>query len=161
EAAEIIARSVSIKSEVVGADPREAGRRQVLNAGHTTAHALETVTSYTMLHGEAVAVGLVFEAELAESAGIAVKGTAAVLREALAGAGLPVQIPAGTDPEALFQAMHSDKKNRGGDVRFTLLSRVGTVAGDDFRGWATPLGPSLVLPALRHACSAVTAKSSR
>ncbi|HEX7123115.1 MAG TPA: 3-dehydroquinate synthase [Gemmatimonadaceae bacterium] len=148
EAAELIARSAEIKADVVRVDLREGGRRQVLNAGHTTAHALEKVTSYAIPHGEAVAIGLVFEARLAERCGIAATGTAATLEQALAGAGLPVELPAGADPAALASAMRSDKKNRSGQVRFTLLSRVGAVAGDEARGWSVALDDTLVRDAL-------------
>ena len=71
-----VTRSVEIKAEIVSADEREAGRRAVLNFGHTVGHALEATSGYTLLHGEAVAIGMVVEARLAEALRVAEAGTA-------------------------------------------------------------------------------------
>ena len=65
---------MEIKAEVVSGDERESGRRAILNAGHTVAHALEQASGYELPHGEAVALGLVVECELAEQLGIAPPG---------------------------------------------------------------------------------------
>ncbi len=72
----LVRRSVEIKAEVVSGDEREAGRRAILNAGHTVAHALEQATGYGLPHGEAVALGLVAECALAEALGVAPPGPA-------------------------------------------------------------------------------------
>ena len=88
---DVITQSVAVKAGVVNADPLEKGRRAILNTGHTVAHALERETDYAMLHGEAVAVGLVTEAQLGEAAGITAAGTADSLRSALGSAGLPTR----------------------------------------------------------------------
>lgn len=141
---EIITRSVNVKAEVVNADPLERGRRQVLNAGHTIAHAIERESHYGMLHGEAVAIGLVLEAELGEAAGVTAEGTAHALRAALGGAGLPTTLPPGLPPDGLIDAMRLDKKSRGGNLSFALLSAIGAMAGDDTRGWSTALDEKLV-----------------
>src|SRR5258705_8338517 len=87
----LVRRSVEIKAQVVSDDEREAGRRAILNAGHTVAHALEQVSDYTLPHGEAVALGLVAESALAERLGIAPAGTRARVVEILATLGLPVR----------------------------------------------------------------------
>ena len=71
---QLVRRSVEIKAEVVSGDEREAGRRAILNAGHTVAHALEQATGYDIPHGEAVALGLVAECALAEGLGVAPAG---------------------------------------------------------------------------------------
>jgi len=132
-----VARSVAIKAEVVRTDPQERGRRQVLNAGHTVAHALELETGFALLHGEAVAIGLVVEARLGEHLGITQDGTAHALELALGGAGLPTAIPGGVDPGRLLAAMRVDKKSRAGRLAFALLASVGVPAGNDEQGWST------------------------
>lgn len=144
----LIRRSAALKAEVVRADPRESGRRQVLNAGHTVAHALERETGYAILHGEAVAIGLVEEARLGERLGVTTPGTARRLAESLGGAGLPVVLPAGLAPETLARAMRPDKKGRRGRIAFAFLASIGTAAGDDARGWTTFLEENVVVTLL-------------
>jgi 3-dehydroquinate synthetase len=104
-----------------------------LNFGHTVGHALEATSGYALLHGEAVAIGMVAEARLAETIGVAERGTAARIARALERHGLPVALPDGADADALMDAMRHDKKVRGGAVRFALPSRVGTL-GPNARG---------------------------
>lgn len=140
---DVITRSVDVKAGVVKADPLEKGRRAILNAGHTVAHALERETDYALLHGEAVAIGLAVEAELGEAAGITATGTAALLRSALGAAGLPTGIPAGLDHGRLIDAMRVDKKSRGA-LSFALLQSIGSPAGNDGSGWTTTLDERLV-----------------
>lgn len=139
-----VGRSVAIKSEVVRADPHERGRRQVLNAGHTVAHALERETGFALLHGEAVAIGLVVEARLGERLGTTRAGTAHALESALGGAGLPTAIPPGLDPARLVDAMRLDKKSRGGRLAFALLQDIGVPAGGEERGWSTVADDAVV-----------------
>lgn len=148
---DLVARSVAIKSDVVHADPREGGRRQVLNAGHTVAHAIERVSEYRVSHGEAVAIGLVAEALLAERLGVAEAGTADRLRSAVDGAGLPFAIPTGMQAETLLSAMRTDKKGRGGRLAFSLLATIGSPSGSDDRGWASLVDDRAVLDAMRAA----------
>jgi 3-dehydroquinate synthase len=149
ETLDVIARSVRTKADVVNADPHEKGRRQVLNAGHTVAHALERESRYELLHGEAVAIGLVVEAELGEAAGITAAGTSEALRSALGGAGLPTRLPQGADPTRLIDAMRVDKKSRAGGLAFAMLSSIGTPAGSDAAGWSTRLDEQMVLGVLK------------
>jgi 3-dehydroquinate synthase len=141
---DIITRSVATKADVVNADPLERGRRQVLNAGHTIAHALERETEYALLHGEAVAIGLVLETKLGEAEGVTAPGTAEELRSALGGAGLPTSLPAGVSHDRLIDAMRVDKKSRAGGLAFALLSAIGVAAGSDAAGWSMTLGEPLV-----------------
>jgi shikimate kinase/3-dehydroquinate synthase len=110
------------KLRIVAADERDAGLRQVLNLGHTVAHALETVTGYTrLLHGEAVALGLL--AALRLSGQDALRDEVA---ELLAGAGLPLAV-GGVDPVAVAAATRMDKKRVGERVPFVLVEAPGAV----------------------------------
>ena len=105
-----VARCVQIKAEVVAADEREGGRRAVLNYGHTLGHALETTGRYDLRHGEAVAIGLVYAAELARSLGRIDDERVAEHRRVVDGYGLSGSLPAGADPDELMAAMGRDKK---------------------------------------------------
>jgi 3-dehydroquinate synthase len=129
----LVRRSVEIKAEVVSGDEREAGRRAILNAGHTVAHALEHATAYGLPHGEAVALGLVAECALAERLGVAPAGLGKRVAGLLERLGLPVRLAAPIDPERVVRAMGSDKKNRGATVRFALPRELGVM--DDAEWW--------------------------
>jgi 3-dehydroquinate synthase len=131
----LISRSVEIKAEVVGADERESGRRAILNAGHTMAHALEQVTGYQVPHGEAVALGLIVECQLAEQLGVAPTGLRKTVARLLVRLGLPERLPAGIDPGALLDAMARDKKNRAAQVHFALSTGLGEMYNE--AGWTT------------------------
>ena len=105
-----VARCVEIMAEVVAADEREAGRRAVLNYGHTLGHAIETTGWYDLRHGEAVAVGLVYAAELGRALGRIDGDRVAEHRRIVAGYGLPGRLPDGADPDDLMAVMARDKK---------------------------------------------------
>ena len=143
----IIARSVEIKAEVVAADEREHGRRKILNFGHTLGHAIELVSGYRLLHGEAVAIGMSLESEIAERIGVAARGTAARVRAAVTAAGLPVVIPLGLEPAAILAATRTDKKARGGRVEYALPAGVGSMAGVE-HGWSLAVPDDVVLGVL-------------
>ena len=125
--AELVIHSVRIKAGVVMRDEKESGPRKILNFGHTIGHALELASGYKLLHGEAVAIGMVVEAEVGERMGITERGTAQRLREALTALKLPTEVLLGTDPEALLAATRLDKKARGGRPEYVLLERIGAV----------------------------------
>ena len=129
----LVRRSVELKAEVVSGDEREAGRRAILNAGHTVAHALEHATAYGLPHGEAVALGLVAECALAEGLGVAPAGLGKRVAGLLGRLGLPVRLTAPIDPERVVRAMGSDKKNRGAKVRFALPRELGVM--DEGERW--------------------------
>jgi 3-dehydroquinate synthase len=133
--AEVIARSVEIKAEVVGRDEREAGYRRILNFGHTIAHAQEAISGYGWLHGEAVAAGMALEAAIGEAMGVTEAGTAERIRDVMMTARLPVELDADVDPERFFKVLALDKKREGGRARYTLLERIGCVAGSPEHGW--------------------------
>ena len=117
---ELVRRAIRVKADVVGADLRESHLREILNYGHTLGHAVERRERYRWRHGNAVAVGLVFAAELARAAGRLDDATANRHRSVLAAVGLPVSYAAGVLPE-LVETMRGDKKSRAGKLRFVVL----------------------------------------
>jgi len=130
--AEAILRACAIKAAIVAEDEREHGRRALLNLGHTFGHAIETGAGYgTVLHGEAVAAGLVLAAEFSARLGRLPGADARRLRELLAAAGLPVDPPR-LGAARMLELMAMDKKVKGGAIRLVLLDGIGraTVADD-------------------------------
>ena len=127
----ITSRSCELKAEVVSLDEREgeSGLRAILNYGHTVGHALETLTRYEKyLHGEAVAIGMCIEAQLAEKKGILKPGLQGRIKSLISSYGLPTGIPAGLiSKEEMLKAMLLDKKVKGGRVRMALPEEIGAV----------------------------------
>jgi 3-dehydroquinate synthase len=120
----VVAASVAAKAAVVAADERDAGRRLILNYGHTLGHALERLDAYAgRTHGEAVAVGMVFAARVAETVGRAEQGLAGRHVRLLKSLGLEVAGPL-PPAERIVAAMRMDKKYAAG-IRFVLLEDVG------------------------------------
>lgn len=123
-----VARSCEIKAEVVAADERESDRRRILNYGHTIGHALESLGGYTrLIHGEAVGIGLVAEAELGVHLGLCGGEVAARIRRLVQAAGLPDGLPSKTPFPRLWGAMQHDKKVVGGRVIGVWPVRIGEV----------------------------------
>jgi 3-dehydroquinate synthase len=125
---ELINRSISTKAKVVGEDFKESELREILNYGHTFGHAIERVSDYSIRHGEAVSIGMVFVAELSEQAGLINQETVSLHRKVLAGIGLPTSlasVPGGNNWPALQAAMSLDKKARGSQIRFVVLNEIG------------------------------------
>jgi len=116
---EQVARCVTIKAAVVAGDEREGGRRATLNYGHTLAHALEIAGDFDLRHGEAVAIGLVYAAELARVLGRINDARVAEHRAIVSGYDLPVDLPVGSDPDELVALFGRDKKAIDG-VTFVL-----------------------------------------
>jgi 5-deoxy-5-amino-3-dehydroquinate synthase len=107
---EAVAACVACKAEVVASDEREGGRRAILNYGHTLAHAVETAGQYDLRHGEAVAVGIVYAAEVARRLGRIDDDRVAEHRRVVGGYDLPTGLPPELDPEALVDLFSRDKK---------------------------------------------------
>jgi 3-dehydroquinate synthase len=116
---DLVERSVRVKARVVGEDLTESGLREILNYGHTLAHAIEKVEGYRWRHGHAVSVGLVFAAALGEKSGRLDPGTARRHRTVLASLGLPVTYHGPFDE--ILATMRVDKKARGSRLRFVVL----------------------------------------
>ncbi len=119
--AERIARCVEIKADFVSSDERESGRRALLNYGHTLAHALEIATDYSLAHGEAVAIGLIYAATLAHQLGRIDQVRVDQHYEVVGGHyELDTALPAGVDRRQLIDLMGRDKKALGGGLTFVL-----------------------------------------
>jgi len=144
----LIVRSIEIKTEIVAQDQLEHGLRKILNFGHTIGHGIEAASGYSLLHGEAIAIGMCAEAIAAERAGIAEAGTAAAIHRAVCRAGLPTALPMDVSVERVMQLLGADKKKRSGGVQYALPERIGRMAGGD-SGWTLPLPDSLVKEALQ------------
>jgi 3-dehydroquinate synthase len=119
-ARELIERAIRVKAGVVSADLTEKGPREILNYGHTLGHAIERVEEYRFRHGDAVAIGMVYVAELARLAGRLDEQTSKLHREVLATVGLPTNYRPGAWPD-LREAMSVDKKARGARLRLVVL----------------------------------------
>lgn len=130
---ELVRRSIAVKAQVVAADEKESELREILNYGHTLAHAIERRERYEWRHGAAVSVGLVFAAELGRLAGRLDDATAQRHRTVLSALGLPVSYDADALPQ-LLEYMAQDKKSRAGVLRFVVLdglAKPGRLAGPD------------------------------
>ena len=123
----VVAACCRHKAAVVAEDEREErGARAVLNFGHTVGHAIEALTEYReLLHGEAVAIGMVAAARVSCGLGRCRPGALERLERLLKRAGLPTDIPSGLQPAALALAMESDKKSADGRIRFVCLEDIG------------------------------------
>jgi 3-dehydroquinate synthase len=125
---ELIERNCRIKAAVVAADEREADLRMILNHGHTIGHAIEHLLDYELRHGECVALGMIVENEIAVRRGMLPREAAARVAALLARLGLPTRLPLALASERIAEATHLDKKLRGGNVNFVLLSAIGSPA---------------------------------
>lgn len=131
----IVAGSARVKAEVVSADEREGGLRNLLNFGHSIGHAIEAILTPQLLHGEAVAIGMVKEAELARFLGVLRPHAVARLSKCIAAYGLPtsledkrvIKLTAGKicPVDVLLEKMGVDKKNDGNRKKIVLLSHIG------------------------------------
>lgn len=126
----IVRRSCEIKAEVVSLDEREGGLRAILNYGHTVGHALETTENYTVRHGYAVAIGMVYASRLAHKTGLCDASVPERVEKLITSYGLPVELAAlSRRPSVteLMDTMQIDKKSEGGKVKFVLPKHIGEV----------------------------------
>jgi len=121
----LVAQAIQVKIVIIQEDPFELGRRSILNLGHTFAHVIEQVSGYAVRHGEAVAMGLVAAANLSARLGYCSSDLQERIELVLKNVGLPTRIPGHLPPEALLNAMSSDKKKKAGQLRFVLLRKIG------------------------------------
>ncbi|MEI6646715.1 MAG: 3-dehydroquinate synthase [bacterium] len=123
----LVSRSLAVKVKTIIKDPYEKNIRAALNLGHTIGHAVEHHANFTMLHGEAVAIGTVVEARLAEKVGLAAPGFADQVTEIFDSVGLSTSLPQGLSCHQLMDAMLRDKKTANGKIRFSLPAALGDV----------------------------------
>ena len=140
----VIPRCIQSKARVVSRDERESGLREILNFGHTFAHAFETATRYRKyLHGEAVGWGMIAASRLAGRMGLLAEENAVRIERLVRRVGPLPALPA-TKPSRLVEIMQSDKKTRGGKLRFVLSPKIGSA--ETFG----PVAPKLVAEVLAH-----------
>ena len=123
----IAEENCKIKYNVVMKDEKESGLREVLNLGHTVGRAIETVSDYRLLHGEAVAIGLVAEVHLSHKLGYMTEEEMNRVVALIEKAKLPVSIPDYINREDLVKKLYTDKKVRDGKLRFVVQKGIGNV----------------------------------
>lgn len=128
-----------IKYTVVMQDERETGLREILNLGHTIGRAIETVSDYRLLHGEAVSIGLAAESELSCQLGYMTREEQAEMMQLLKRAKLPVAIPSYIDREALVKKLYTDKKVKNGTLRFVIQRGIGEIVEFTDNVYAVPI----------------------
>lgn len=145
----LIKGSIEIKSDFVRNDEREAGKRAALNFGHTIGHALERVSTYAVAHGQAVGLGMLIEAEIGTALGVTDSNATKRIYRALQAVRLPHTIVVDQSPP-LIDATRSDKKSRGGQARYVLLERIGSVARTAQGEWTWEVADDVVREALEQ-----------
>jgi 3-dehydroquinate synthase len=123
----LVRRSMAVKLRIIAEDPYEKGARKTLNLGHTLGHGVELASDFQLSHGEAVAVGMVGEARMAEWIGLAASGLAEQITKVLQELGLPICAPHSIHEERIVAAMRLDKKRAAGQVQFALPAQIGDV----------------------------------
>ena len=140
----VLARACEIRAQVVSRDEREGGLRMLLNFGHTMGHAVETLSGYQkILHGEAVAMGMVYAARRSEALDLAPAGTADRIEALCERIGLPTDLPS-FDRKAYLEILRVDKKRRESRIRYIVLRGIG-------RAETALLTPAEILPPRRTA----------
>ena len=129
----------NVKYQVVMKDEREANLREILNLGHTVGRAIETVSDYRLLHGEAVSIGLVAQARLGAKLGYMTEDEVSRVTDLLAHIGLPTSIPDYINKDELIQKLYTDKKVRDGKLRFVFQKGIGDVMQFDDGRYAKPI----------------------
>lgn len=123
----IAEENCKIKDGIVVRDEKENGLREVLNLGHTVGRAIETVSGYRLLHGEALSIGLVAEVKLSYKLGYMTEQEAKAVINLLKKAKLPINIPDYIDREELVKKLYTDKKVKNGKLRFVIQNGIGDV----------------------------------
>jgi 3-dehydroquinate synthase len=145
---ELIERSVAVKAAVVAEDPREMGVRAVLNFGHTAGHAIESLSGFSLLHGEAVAQGMRLECRLGEALDITESGTTERLEALLRSCSLPEEYDPGLSARRILESARTDKKTREGRIRWSLPCRIGEASRDAGGAWTHAIDPAACEAAL-------------
>ncbi len=133
-----------IKYQVVTKDEKESGLREILNLGHTVGRAIETVSDYSLLHGEALSIGLVAEIKLAKKLGYCTDADELMMTSILKKAKLPVNIPEYIDREKLVKKLYTDKKVKNGKLRFVLQDGIGNIKSFENDQYALEISESQI-----------------
>jgi len=123
----IVAEAVKLKVGIVTRDERESGERQVINFGHTVGHALELLSDYKLMHGEAVALGVLVESKISELSGILPAAAFSRITAAVERTGIDKSVLKKYPAREIIEKMRLDKKSRGGAARIVLLEEIGEV----------------------------------
>ncbi len=137
-----IAQALQVKIDVVQRDPFEKGERAILNVGHTIGHGVEAASHFELRHGEAIAIGLIAEARLAEQIGIAESGLADRIEKVIERFKLPTRFNG--DPETVRALMQSDKKKSRGKLKFALPKKIGEAV------WGVEVDEGVLMEVLRQ-----------
>lgn len=124
----IISRSVEIKAEIVQEDEKENGARKLLNFGHTIGHVIESLSMESvspLFHGEAVSIGMIAEAKISEQLGMITEQEFEKIEHSISSVGLPVRFTEAISTEKIVDMLMTDKKNIGGKIKWTLLTKIG------------------------------------
>jgi 3-dehydroquinate synthase len=124
---EMIHTCCAIKADVVAQDERESDLRRILNFGHTIGHAIEAASNFSLIHGHAVAIGMVAALRIAVSSGLCKRKEAGRVATLIHSFGLPTEIPEGMDAKQIKSYMKTDKKSIGGSVFYVLPTAIGNV----------------------------------
>jgi 3-dehydroquinate synthase len=124
---EMITICCQTKANVVAEDERESDLRRILNFGHTIGHAVETASDFTLIHGHAVAIGMVAALRLSVSSGLCKRKEAGRVATLIHAFGLPTEIPADMDRERIKSYIKTDKKSIAGSVFYVLPTTIGKV----------------------------------
>jgi 3-dehydroquinate synthase len=138
---ELLRAATTVKADIVAADPRERGTRELLNFGHTIGHALEVAHRPALLHGEAVGLGMIAASWISENRDMAPKGTSSRVRSLVRGVGLP-HVMRDLDEASFWNVMRYDKKGRAGTIRMVLTEGIGSASVGH------PVSPAIVRRAL-------------
>lgn len=139
----IAKENCKIKYEVVMKDEREDGLREILNLGHTVGRAIETVSNYKLLHGEALSIGIVAEVKLAYKMGFVTENEKNEVISLLKKANLPIAIPDYINREELVKKLYTDKKVKDGKLRFVIQKGIGDVVEFEKGIYATQIDESM------------------
>jgi 3-dehydroquinate synthase len=153
-AEQLVRRHVAIKCGVVARDERESGLRKTLNFGHTIGHAIESLSGYSMLHGECIAIGMIVEARIGAFEDVTDRSLQRTVGWLVRNAGLPTSVPNSMASDAIIAATRTDKKARAGEVEYALPAALGTMAGAD-RGYGIAVADHIVLAALSESRTAL------
>lgn len=131
-------KNCRVKYQVVMKDERESGLRETLNLGHTVGRAIETVSDYRLLHGQAVAIGLMAQAKMGCRLGYCTEEEVTLVENLLKRAKLPTEIPDYIDREVLVKKLYTDKKVKDGKLRFVYQKGIGEVMVFENEQYAQP-----------------------